>query len=152
MTFAWFRTAAAPRIESGAELWFETFSVPILPKVGVLTNLHAMLVASVGVVLLAIWNDLKGTELIYLWSHTIPCFFVGLMCGMASIALGFVSVHVDELAPRAGGWLRGFLELMRSANALTSAALCAMLLSNLIFIAATSYAIFVTWRALAVAG
>ena len=74
------------------------------------------------------------------------------MCGMASIALGFVSVHLDELAPRAGGWLRGFLELMRSANALSSAAICAMVLSNLIFIAASSYALFVTWRALSVAG
>lgn len=148
MTLAWFRTAAAPRDDGAAELWFETFSVPILPRVGVLTNLHAMLVASVSVVLLAIWNDLKGTELIYLWSHTIPCFFVGLMCGMASIALGFVSVHIDELAPRSDGWLRGALELMRSANALASAAVCAMLLSNLIFVAATSYALFVTWRAL----
>ena len=133
--------------ESKISLLFESFSIPILPRFGVLMNLHAMILSSVAVAVMAIWNDLKGSILIDLWSHLIPCFLVGFVCGALSIAFGFLSSLVAQrLQTKAR--LSVLVYLSHSSGALVSAAVSLMALSNLVFIGAIGGGLFLTCRQL----
>lgn len=136
------------RSESSINLLFESFSIPILPRFGVLMNLHAMILSSVTVVVMAIWNDLKGSLLIDLWSHLIPCFLVGLVCGVLSIAFGFLSSLVAQRQRTAASRVSAFASLCQSSGALVSAAVSLMAISNLVFVVATGGGLFLTCRQL----
>jgi hypothetical protein len=106
-----------------------------------------MIVSTVAVVVMAIWNDLKGSVLIDLWTHLIPCFLVGLVCGALSIAFGLLSSLIAQrLQTKAR--LSTFVYLCQSSGALASAALSLMALSNLVFIGAIGGGLFLTCRQL----
>ena len=56
----------------------EEFYVPILPKIGVYMNLHALIILSVTIMIVNVWT--QGQH-IYTLSCLIPCFVIGFICG-----------------------------------------------------------------------
>src|SRR5436305_4287907 len=80
--------------DSSLSSYLEKLQVPILPKLGIHSNMHALLLTSVATMIIALWTDSKWNEQIYTLTHLIPCFFIGIMCGLASIVSGFIAFQL----------------------------------------------------------
>src|SRR5271156_6234443 len=80
--------------ESPISVYLEKLQVPMLPKIGVHTNMHALLITSVTTMIIALWTDSKWNEQIYTLTHLIPCYFIGILCGLSSIISGFIAFQL----------------------------------------------------------
>ena len=136
--------------ESRFDLFFEEVRIPWLPKFGVHGNMNALLITSVTTMIVALWSDSRWNDQIYTLTHLIPCFFIGILCGVGSIVTGLLACQLADG--------RGFLvarypllaSLHETGKVWISASISLMLLSNLIFFASAGWGLYVMARAAAI--
>lgn len=125
-----------------------SFSVPILPKLGILLNLSAALIISIAIILLGISNKLSGNALIYDISYLIPLFCVGFTCGVLSVIFGFCSVYALEFSSRNLARFKILYRCMTSEKFWFNAAVSMMIISNLIFIISIIYGLYIVTQSI----
>ncbi len=130
---------ARDRDNCGVSAHFDEVHIPLLPKIGVHANIHAILAASVLTIVAAYSGDPRAEALVPTFTRLIPIFFVGLICAVLSILAGFAAYRLASA--RATGVPRNSVaaSLRRSAKPCDSAALSLMALSNLLFLGAAAF-------------
>jgi len=120
---------------------FDTCHIPMLPKIGVHTNVHAMIVSSIATMMIRIWSKYDTSIQVNILSCLIPCFIIGVVCGLSSIALGILSIRLSEVNH---GYVGNNIVLgsIKSSDILISASLGLMLVSNLIFIGSAAVGLY----------
>jgi hypothetical protein len=131
-----------PHFQSDGKLslLLENFHVPILPKIGVYMNLHALIVSSVTTVIVSVWT--YGQQISTLCC-LIPCFVIGFICGGVSVAFGFLSLQTRDCNPSTGSRLNKYAYVFKTSKLLLSASVTLMLISNVIFLAAAGCGLYV---------
>ena len=121
--------------DENLSLLLETFYVPILPKIGVYMNMHALIISSVTTMIVSVLTH--GPQN-YTLVCLIPCFVIGFICGAMSVVFGFLSLRI-----RAGSRLNKHVYVFESFKLLLSASVTLMLISNVIFLAAGGCSVYV---------
>jgi hypothetical protein len=132
--------------ESRMGLYFEKLQVPILPKIGIHTNMHALLFSSVVTMIVALWTDSRWNDQIYTLTHLIPCYFIGILCGLCSIISGFIAFQLSAGQVSLLSRYPMLASACRSSKLWLSASLCLMALSNLIFLGSSAWGLYVAAR------
>jgi hypothetical protein len=117
----------------------ETFYVPILPKIGVYMNMHALIISSVTTMIVSILTH--GPQN-YTLVCLIPCFVIGFVCGAMSVVFGFLSLQMRDRSSSAGSRLK-HVYVFESFKLLLSASVTLMVISNVIFLAAGGCSVYV---------
>jgi hypothetical protein len=126
--------------DGNLSLLLENFHIPILPKVGVYMNMHALIISSVTTMIVSVLTHGPQT---YTLVCLIPCFAIGFICGGMSIAFGFLSLQMRDRSPSAGSKLNKHLYVFESFKLLLSASVTLMVISNVIFLAAGGRNVYV---------
>jgi hypothetical protein len=121
----------------------ENFHVPILPKIGVYMNTHALIISSVTTMIVGIWTKFQWSTQLYDLNCLIPCFMIGLICGGASVAFGFLSLQLRDCNPSTESGINRFVYVFKSSNLLLSASVTLMVISNIIFLAVGGCSLYV---------
>jgi hypothetical protein len=121
-------------------LLLETFHVPILPKIGVYMNMHALITSSVTTMIVSVLTHGPQT---YILVCLIPCFVIGFICGAMSIGFGFLSLQMRDRSPSAGSRLSKRVYVFEPFKLLLSASVTLMVISNVIFFAAAGCSVYV---------
>jgi hypothetical protein len=111
----------------------EIFHVPILPKIGVYMNMHALIISSVTTMTVSVLTH--GPQN-YTLVCLIPCFVIGFICGAMSVVFGFLSLQMRDRSPSAGSKLNKNVYVFEAFKLLLSASVTLMVISNVIFLAA----------------
>ena len=126
--------------EGNLSLLMENFHVPILPKIGVYMNMHALIISSVTTMIASVLTH--GPQN-YTLVCLIPCFVIGFICGAMSIVFGFLSLQMRDRRPSARSKLNKHVYVFRSFKLLLSASVTLMVISNVIFLAAGGCSVYV---------
>ena len=125
--------------DGNLSLLLENFHVPILPRIGVYMNMHALIISSVTTMIVSVLTH--GPQN-YTLVCLIPCFVIGFICGAMSIVLGFLSLQMRDRSPSAGSRLK-HVYVFESFKLLLSASVTLMVISNVIFFAAGGCSVYV---------
>ena len=121
-------------------LLLENFHVPILPRIGVYMNMHALIISSVTTMIVSVLTHGPQT---YTLACLIPCFAIGFICGGMSIVFGFLSLQMRDRSPSAGSRFNKHVYVFESFKLLLSASVTLMVISNVIFFAAGGCSVYV---------
>ena len=119
--------------DENLSLLLQNFHVPILPKVGVYMNMHALIISSVTTMIFSVLTHGPQT---YTLACLIPCFAIGFICGGMSIVFGFLSLQMRDRSPSAGSRFNKHVYVFESIKLLLSASVTLMVISNVIFFVA----------------
>jgi hypothetical protein len=129
------------RSDGNLGLLLETFHVPILPKIGVYMNMHALIISSVTTMIVSILTH--GPQN-YTLVCLIPCFVIGFICGAMSVVFGFLSLQMRDRSRSARSRLnKHHVYVFESFKLLLSASVTLMVISNVIFLAAGGCSVYV---------
>ena len=117
----------------------ENFHIPILPKIGVYINLHALILSSVIAMLVSVLAHDEPQN--YALFCLIPCFVIGFMCGATSVVFGFLSLQMSSSS--AGSRHNKHVYVFESFKLLLSASVTLMVISNVIFLMAGGRSVYV---------
>jgi hypothetical protein len=126
--------------DGNLSLLLENFQVPILPRIGVYMNMHALIISSVTTMIVSVLTH--GPQN-YTLVCLIPCFVIGFICGAMSVVFGFLSLQMRDRSPSAGSRLGEHVYVFESFKLLLSASITLMVISNVIFFAAGGCSVYV---------